>query len=210
MFPLFQIGAGTLPNINIPDLSQVNIAELIFGILKIQPTGDMTSDLLNLLFFPHIVIVLWLFIVYSRIGTGHKGLGLLMSFAFYIFVIWNGWYAFIASAAQFWMLVTVGTSLVIFMLPKILHPSTTAARGMLLEKAGGKIWSRREQGKVIDRLKSDIIVCDEKMRELNIAYSATKAGDERRALEESRNAWRLRKADLEAKIRELERSKEFV
>ena len=214
MFPLFQIGAGTLPNINIPDLSQVNIAEIIFSILKVSPTGDIVTDLVNLIFFPHIVIVLWLAIVYfsNEFTKTHKGISLLLAFAFYFFIIWNSWYVFIASLSQMWLALTVGISLFYFIFSKFIHPSATAARGQIAQGVGAKIWERRQAGKAIDRMNEDLKECKRNIDSItrDLLPSSGRSSDEKRALQEALSAWRMRELDLKAKIRELEKSKQFV
>ncbi len=138
-----------------------NIYDLIFTLLQVQPTGDFQADFLNLIFFPHVVIIIWLYIVARGpvFRSMHKGIGMLLSLSIYIFIIFYGWYASIASLAMLWLGATIVISLFYFMIPKLIHPGATKSRfglGKSVAEMQIKGKGKRKLGNTIDNLKDDL------------------------------------------------------
>ncbi len=140
-------------------LASIDIQRIIFEqILKVQPTGNFQADFLNLIFFPHIVIVIWLFFI-AKSGTFlnlHRGIGFLLSTAIYVFIIYNGWYAAIASLSVFWLTLTIFISIFYFIFPVIVHPSVTKQRFQIGESIKGAVIEKRNLAKAIEALDEDI------------------------------------------------------
>ena len=135
----------------------IDIYNLIFEILKVQPTGDFQSDFFRLIFFPHIVILIWLYLIARGpvFRAMHKGIGVILSLAIYIFIVYYGWYASIASLAMLWFTITIIVSLFYFMIPKFIHPGATSER-IGLGKSLAKIKGSANIEKDIVALKKEL------------------------------------------------------
>lgn len=179
------------------DLSKINISDIIFQVLKVTPTGNLQADFLNLIFFPHVIILFWLFIIARGpiFMAVHRGLGTLLAIALYIFVIWYGWYPMIANLSLIWLGITIVVSFFYFMMPKFLHPGTTSSVFGLGALAGGAISKRRNIDKTIARLQEDL---RDAQNELNNATSDRQRGEIQTFLQATRQ-----------EIRRLEKEKQL-
>ena len=177
-----------------------DIYSLIFQILQVQPTGNFQTDFLNLLFFPHVVIIIWLYLVARGpiIKTFHPGLGVLLALAIYIFIVFNGWYSIISSFAIFWLTLTIIFSFFYFIIPKIIHPATTESRLGWGRKLIGGAFLRKDINKALDELKQELVYARRKLNEARDAHN------QREELYFS-----TRVDELEREIRRLERQKGF-
>ena len=138
-----------------------DIYDLIFTLLNVQPTGDFQADFLNLIFFPHVVILIWLYIIARGpvFRALHRGIGILLSLTIYIFIIYYQWYSVIANLAIFWLGATVVISLFYFMIPKLMHPGATGSRfglGKTVAEIQQKTSGKKKLGNTIDNLRDDL------------------------------------------------------
>ena len=146
-----------------------DIYTLIFDLLGVAPTGDFQADFLKLIFFPHVVILIWLYLIARGpvFRAMHRGIGILLSLSIYIFIIYYGWYASIASLAMFWFGATIVISLFYFMIPKLIHPGATGSRfglGKSVADMQLKGKSKRKLGDTIDNLKDDLRIIQRQIR----------------------------------------------
>ena len=154
-----------------------------------------------MLFFPHIVIIIWLYIVANGpvIKTLHPGLGVLLSLAIYVFIVFNGWYPLIANLSIFWLTLTIIFSLFYFLIPKFAHPSSTEARVGIGRRIVEKVISRRDIDKAITQLNEDLRYSRRKLDEARhtgnnseVAYYSTQVDEyekEIRRLQRQRGAF---------------------
>lgn len=185
-------------------LASIDIQRIIFEqILKVQPTGNFQADFLNLIFFPHLVIVIWLFFI-AKSGIFiklHKGLGFLLSTGIYVFIVYNGWYAAIASLSIFWLTLTIFISLFYFIFPIIVHPSVTKQRYEIGKSIKKSVLGRHDREKAIEALDEDIKEFRRERKYFeDITRDPTKSSDEKKAAVET-----LREIDF--KILEYEHEK---
>ncbi len=191
----------------------INIYDTVFQILGVtsRVTGNFQTDFLNLIFFPHIIIIIWLFLIARGplFMALHRGFGTLLSIAVYIFIIWYGWYSAIASLSVIWLGLTIIISFFYFMVPKFLHPSTSEAQFGLARAVTGKLVKRREIDKAITRLNQDVRDCDQELQNLQRREGHETAPELRRALRDEINAVTMRKMGLNAEVRRLENEKKL-
>lgn len=185
----------------------VNIYDMVFQILGVtnRLTGNFQNDFLNLVFFPHIVIIIWLFIIARGplFMALHRGFGTLLAIAIYIFIIWYGWYSMIASLSLIWLGLTIVISFFYFMVPKFLHPSATEARFGLARAVTGKLLKHRELDKAITRLRQDVVSCDREIHDLQAMVPAADP-QRQRGLQDEINAITVRRLGIQSEIRRLE------
>ncbi len=189
-------------------LAAIDIQRIIFEqILKVHPTGDFQADFLNLIFFPHLVIVIWLFFI-AKSGMFikiHKGLGFLLSTGIYVFIIYNGWYAAIASLSMFWLTLTIFISLFYFIIPVIVHPSVTKQRYDLGKSIKKSVLGMHDKEKTIDALNEDI---KEFKRELKYFDDETKdptvPPEQKKAAEDAKKELKFKILEYEHEKRKLE------
>ncbi len=193
------------------DISGIDLQSIVFEqILKVHPTGNFQADFLNLIFFPHLVIVLWLFLIaksnlFLRL---HRGLGFLLSAGIYIFIIYYGWYAMIASFSVFWLSVTILISLFYFMLPIFVHPSVTRRRFNIGKSIGSSLAEKRALQKAIDALGEEIRLIKENIRyNEDILKSDSSSESEKAKALESINQMKIRLLETEKEKRRLEQQK---
>lgn len=176
-----------------------NILDLLYSILKIQNqvTGDFQHDFLFLIFFPHVIIIIWLYFVARAPSfmARHQGMGTLLALAIYIFIVYNGWYATIANLAIIWLGITIVVSFFYFMLPKFFHPGAGEERFKVGKAIGDKLFSRRE----IDKKIHDLVVLKaEAQQKWNNANN-----------DRDRQVWTQAMKEYEEEIKELERKKRW-
>ena len=80
----------------------------------------------------------------------------MLSTGIYVFIVYNGWYAMIASLSMFWLTITIFISLFYFILPIIVHPSVTKQRYEIGKKIKSSVLEHRNVGKAIEGLSEDI------------------------------------------------------
>ncbi len=191
------------------DLSNIDLMQIIFEqILKVQPTGNFQADFLNLIFFPHIVIAIWLFLISKApiFYKGHKGLGILLSVGIYVFIIYYGWYSVIASLSVFWLGATIFISFFYFIFPKIVHPSVTSSRMKLGESVMKNINEKREITKAIERLYDDLKELEKKKEFYLDRYGKEKSEEAMKAI----NTIDMKIVEVKSKIRELEQKRGWL
>lgn len=202
---LLQIPANILQ-----DVGSIDLTRIVYELLKVTPSGNFQADFLNLIFFPHVVIALFLFI-FADITTfrqRHQGIAALLSLAVYIFIVYYGFYAIIASLSVIWLGVTILLTFGYFFLGKLIHPMKSTA-GYLAAKSfgGGNI------NKTIELLREDRADLQRDLanarRELN---RATEERDEHRRGEIEDRIGDIEKEirEVDKKVRELERQKRVL
>lgn len=202
---LLQIPANILQNVGSIDLTRI-----VYEILKVTPSGNFQADFLNLLFFPHVVLVLFLFMLADVTTMRHKhaGISALLSLAVYIFIVYYGFYAVIASLSVLWLAATILITFGYFFLGKLIHPIKSTA-GYLAAKsfgAGGV-------NKAIDLLREDKTDLQRDLtnarRELQRAD--TEQDEHRRAeIEDRIGDIQKEMREVDKKIRELEQQKRVL
>ena len=177
-----------------------NIYDLIFQILQVTPTGNAQADFLNLIFFPNIVIIIWLFMIArgNFLRTIHKGLGVLLSIAIYVFIVYYGWYPIIANFAMLWLGITIVVSFFYFMMPKFMHPGATEQRFQLGRNIADIGKERVLIDRTIERLKDEL----EKTRRQRV--NNPNAGDK------TMQYLIQREREIDSQIRELEDKKRLI
>ncbi|MBI4017877.1 MAG: hypothetical protein HY366_02950 [Candidatus Aenigmarchaeota archaeon] len=145
---------------NIGSAAGFDIADILFkAVLKVPDctassrygciTGNPSHDLIFAFFVPHVVLLLYLFII-SRsmhIFQINKALGTLFGLASYITIVYTGWYGRLAALLFWWLGLTIFLTLLYFFLTKIFHPSESEARFKIGEAVGEKISEGREKSK---------------------------------------------------------------
>lgn len=191
----------------------IDIYSLVFQILGVSSrvTGTFQTDFLNLIFFPHIVIIIWLYLIARGpvFMALHKGFGTLLSISIYIFIVWYGWYSVIASLSMIWLTVTIIVSFFYFMITKLLHPSSTEARFGLGRLAGHKLMKGHEIDKAIARLKIDAVSYDKLSKDLEKEIP-TATPERQKSLQEEIKEMDLKKLSILSEIRRLESEKKVV
>lgn len=153
-------------------LPQSDLAELVLKtILKVPEctgtnqygcvTGILQHDLLFALFVPHVILLLYLYLI-SRgtyIFRDNKALGTLFGLAVYITLVYTGWYGILASWLIWWLAITVVFSFGYFFLTKIFAPAETGARYAL-----GREWGRRSEERREERTEREREVRDRERR----------------------------------------------
>lgn len=106
-------------------------------------TGEFTHDFIFSLFLPHVVLAVFLFIVFRNFG--HAGLETLLGIGGYIFIVQMGWYPLFASLTLFWLLLVIVMGMYFFIVGKIFPPGKSGA----LFQAGKSVgeWIKKQRAK---------------------------------------------------------------
>lgn len=156
------------------ELSQSFLYELIFKTILQVPkcgpgggwgclAGNFSHDFIYALLLPHIVLLVFLYII-SRtemIFQKHTGLGTLFGLGAYIFIIYSGWYSFLASWLVFWLALTIVVAFGYFFLGKIISPAVSGGRRGIGKKVGGYLKKPWEKQKKLRKINEDIKIVEE-------------------------------------------------
>lgn len=123
-------------------VATIDLFQLIFEqILKIDPTviskyATVQDQLLYLILIPHVIIFLFLFSFGIWIIKEHRGLRYLLVIVSYLYIVWGGWYSWIAEwlVGFFWWKLILGSAFLFFLISRIIPP----ARAMGLHKLAGE------------------------------------------------------------------------
>ncbi len=115
---------------------------------------NFAHDFIYALFLPHVVLLVFIYLIGTTtfIFRAHRGLGALFGIAAYIFIIYSGWYAILASWLVFWLALTIFISLGYFFLSKIIHPSEGKERFALGAKIGESIKASGDKDNAVREL----------------------------------------------------------
>ncbi|MFP4115713.1 MAG: hypothetical protein ACLFTQ_00700 [Candidatus Aenigmatarchaeota archaeon] len=106
-------------------------------------TGEISHDFIFSLFLPHIILAVFIYLLYR--GLGHKGLESLLGVGTYIFIVQMGWYGFFATYAIYWMLITMGLGFFFFIVGKIIPPAKTGGLFALGARIGKALQGKEEE-----------------------------------------------------------------
>ena len=129
----------------------VEVMQLILQTLRIEHLAgrfpDATNQFLFLVFFPSIFVLLIIYLLSHRVLHEHKGLTMLVSVVFYIFVIvyqpnsQKSLYSAIAPLGEFWFLLVIILGVVWFFLHKTFNWGGGAKAGGSMPRIGGAMGS---------------------------------------------------------------------
>lgn len=128
-------------------------------------TGNFSHDFIYALLLPHIVLLVFLYIV-SRtelIFQKHTGLGTLFGLGVYIFIVYSGWYAFLASWLVIWLALTIVLAFGYFFLGKIISPSLTKGRFEIGKKVGGYLSKPWDKQRKLNKINEDIAIVNREL-----------------------------------------------
>jgi len=126
----------------------VEVMQLILQTLRIEHLAggrfpDATNQFLFLVFFPSIFVLLIIYLLSHRVLHEHKGLTMLVSVVFYIFVIVyppnseKSLYSAIAPLGEFWFLLVIILGVVWFFLHKTFNWGVGGKAGSSMPRIGG-------------------------------------------------------------------------
>jgi hypothetical protein len=82
----------------------------------------------------------------------HKGLRYLISIGAYLFIVFQGWYGtFLIPLLEAWFTIMLIFGLVLFLVSKIIHPTTIRKIGSQVAPALGKIVTKEKQREVLEK-----------------------------------------------------------
>ncbi|MFQ6021040.1 MAG: hypothetical protein ACE5J4_03460 [Candidatus Aenigmatarchaeota archaeon] len=177
----------------------IDIYDLVFEILQVTPTGDFQHDFIYLLFIPHIVILIWLFLIARgpAFAARNPGIGTLLAIGIYVFIVYMGWYSIIANLAIIWLIITIIVSFGYFMLPKFIHPGATRERFRLGKRIFGKATNIMDINEEIKHVKAELEHVKIQLKDPTLSSREKAVLQERRSL-------------LSDKLDELKRAKKVI
>lgn len=121
-------------------------------------TGDLQNDLIFALIVPHVVLLIYLYGIsrFPLITRMHKGLGTLFGATVYLILVYTGWYGILANLLVWWIALTIGISLFLFMFGRLVHPEATGARLDIGRAIGRRITEPRQRERDVERLEAYI------------------------------------------------------
>ncbi len=142
------------------------IAQWIFDILRITPTGNFLNDIVMLILLPSVVLVIFLWFAVNLFLRGqHKKMSALLALTFYLVIIVKGWYgAFAEFASNFIILFLIFAGILFFVSRFITKKDLVGGgRESLTKSTGGLI----ERAQEIRALQHEIRATKRKISELN-------------------------------------------
>ncbi|QQG39311.1 MAG: hypothetical protein HYS81_02895 [Candidatus Aenigmatarchaeota archaeon] len=176
-------------------------------------TGVPQHDLLFAFFVPHIVLLIYIYIISRGMHTfqENKALGTLFGLAVYIMLVYSGWYGILASWLIVWLWATIAFGLGYFFLTRIWHPADVGARFKLGQKFGEKLKSRhedqeeeRDRSKDVEKLKKRLEREQKKTVEVRRDYDAATDPRRKRSLERQLDEQERLVRDIQRQIDDLE------
>ena len=142
------------------------IAQRIFDILRITPTGNFLNDIVMLILLPSVVLVIFLWFAVNLFLRGHhKKMSALLVLTFYLVIIVKGWYgAFAEFVSNFIILFLIFAGILFFVSRFITKKDLVGGgRESLTKSTGGLI----ERAQEIRALQHEIRATKRKISELN-------------------------------------------
>ena len=181
--------------------TQIDLFNLIFQeILKISPSlitkyTTIQDQILYLILIPTVIIFLFIWTFgYWIVGTGHRGLRLLISAIAYIYIVWSGWYGtWIIPIVMTWFPMVLFAFFIFFILTRIIHPLNIGGASKIMKAGFEKASSK---GKKINELEKQIDLIDKKIRDLERERNRLTDGQARQIL-------KLEIVDLKQKKKQL-------
>lgn len=157
---------------------------------------NFAHDFIYALFLPHVVLLIFLFIFSDTLSmrTKHKGLGVMLSVAAYVYIIYAGWYSIIATFLTFWLVLSIGLGLITFVVSRIFPPVKTRARMGLGEEVAKALKGSKSKEKKIEKIDAYISAFEE------LRDEAEQGGDD-----ETRDYYQNKINRLKAKKKVLEK-----
>lgn len=165
-------------------------------------TGDITHDVIFAFFLPHIVLLIFLFMLREYPPfDGHKGLGNLFAVGAYVLIIYQGWYgAILAPFMVLWMFLIIVMALGYFFLPMV---GSAEQRKKVGKKAGKTMEKATKKSRKLNEIEGKI---KEVRKEKKHAKKMKRKARNRDHDEEAKN-WHSREVELDKELRELKREK---
>jgi hypothetical protein len=151
-------------------MATIDLFQLVFEvILKISPNllykyTTIQDQILNLIFFPHVVLFLFIlgfgdFLVPEGRSTGrNRGMRYLVMAAAYIFIVYQGWYGTILiPLMQTWFTIMLVSGLAFFFIARIFSPKQADRLGTgLATYAGTKVGQSLGKPKALAALQREL------------------------------------------------------
>lgn len=199
-------------------MATIDLFQLVFQtILKISPNllykyTTIQDQILNLIFFPHVVLFLFIlgfgdFLVpEGRTSGKNKGMRYLVMGAAYIFIVYQGWYGTILiPIMQTWFSLMLVSGLIFFFLVRIISPKQADTLGTgIATYAGAKVGKQMAKPKALKKLRDEL---DATKKQLSITRDRLNSPDARSnhyvfaALKAEEKALLDKKRQLEKMIR---------
>lgn len=168
-----------------------------------QWAATMQDRLLYLIFIPHVLLVIFIWIFadnVSRIGGGtHVGIRTLVSIATYVFIVFAGWYGslIVPIFVGLWQLI-LAVALISFVLSRFLHPARAKEMMALGKVVGEKV---TEKGKIRKKLEHERDAVRRMMREIQKSPARTQEGMQYKEMQLAQ--LRAKLAEIEHELEEL-------
>ncbi len=119
-------------------------------------TGDLSHDLIFSLFLPHIILLIFLFMITRKLpGDGnHGGLQILFGIGAYVFIVYTGIYGILTYWLVVWMAITLFVGFLSFFTDKIF--GSPSQRKLLGKKVGEYMKKSNDKREALRHIQQDI------------------------------------------------------